>query len=70
MNDIAKDANAKPILDDLTNELLAVLDPVETDRLAKADQAKLMEASGGRAAVIERGDLGFSPPPGVPPDFN
>ena len=36
---------------------------------AKADQARLLEASGGKPAVIARGDLGFSVPPGVEPDF-
>lgn len=70
LNDLARDANAQPILEDLTNELSAILDPVAVDRQAKTDQAKLMEASGGREAVIERGDLGFSPPPGVAPEFN
>lgn len=70
LNDLAKDANAQPILEDLTAELSAILDPVAVDRQAKVDQAKLMEASGGREAVIERGDLGFSPPPGVAPEFN
>lgn len=70
LNDLARDANAQPILEDLTAELTAILDPVAVDKQAKADQAVLMEASGGREAVIERGDLGFSPPPGVAPEFN
>lgn len=70
LNDLAGDANAQPILEDLTAELAAILDPVAVDKQAKTDQAELMEASGGREAVIERGDLGFSPPPGVAPEFN
>lgn len=70
LNDIARDANAQPILEDLTAELNAILDPAAVDREAKEDQLRLMEASGGRQAVIDRGDLGFSPPPGVAPDFN
>ncbi|MEZ5908300.1 MAG: sulfatase-like hydrolase/transferase [Hyphomicrobiaceae bacterium] len=70
LNDIADKANAKPILEDLQKELLKICDPLAVDRKAKADQARLLEASGGKPAVIARGDLGFSPPPGVTPDFN
>ena len=44
--------------------LRSMLDPEETDRRAKARQAELMALNGGREAVIARGDLGFSPPPG------
>ena len=32
----------------------------------KRRQAELLEENGGREAVIKRGDLGFSPPPGYP----
>ena len=49
---------------------MKVCDPHETGVRAKADQARLLEKSGGKPAVIARGDLGFSPPPGVAPDFN
>ena len=45
--------------------LLALLDPAEVDRKVKARQAALVEANGGRAAVLARGDLPYSPPPGV-----
>jgi choline-sulfatase len=37
---------------------------------AKADQQRLLAEVGGKDFVIARGDLGFSPPPGVRPDFN
>lgn len=49
--------------------LRARLDPEEVDRLAKQSQAELMQRHGGREAVIARGDLGFSPAPGISPEF-
>lgn len=69
-NDISRDANAQPILEDLKAELFKVCDPVATDTQAKKAQGLLLEKSGGREAVIARGDLGFSVPPGVTPDFD
>jgi choline-sulfatase len=68
--DLAAQANARPILDDLMAELLKICDPVAGDREAKRRQSELLAASGGRAAVIARGDLGFSVPPGVKPQFD
>ncbi len=50
-------------------KLYALLDPVEVDRRAKARQAELLDANGGRAAVIQRGDFGFTPAPGTAADF-
>ena len=48
----------------------ALLDPEEVDARAKRRQAALLAANGGREAVIARGDLGFSVPPGVAPMFD
>ena len=50
-------------------KLRSVCDPEEVDRRAKARQAEQLARHGGREAVIERGDLGYSPPPGVAVDF-
>jgi choline-sulfatase len=50
-------------------KLFAMLDPIAVDRQAKARQAELLEANGGREAVIARGDLGFTPAPGVAATF-
>ena len=44
-------------------------DPEEVDARAKRRQAEQLERHGGREAVIARGDLGYSPPPGHPADF-
>lgn len=50
--------------------LAAMLDPRAVDAAAKARQRALLAANGGREAVIARGDLGFSVPPGVAPMFD
>ncbi len=50
-------------------KLFALLDPIAVDRQAKARQAELLAANGGREAVIARGDLGFTPAPGVAATF-
>jgi choline-sulfatase len=70
LNDLAGDANAKPVLEEMTAALKTICDPAEVSRRAKADQQALLEKVGGKEFVIERGDLGFSPPPGVAPQFN
>jgi len=70
LNDLAQDANAQPIVEELMGELQKLCDPAKTDMQAKSAQKKLMEQSGGRDAVIEWGDLGFSMPPGVTPQFD
>jgi choline-sulfatase len=70
LNDLAGDENAKPILEELMGDLFDICDPHAIDAAAKVAQNKLLKKSGGRAAVIERGDLGFSVPPGVTPEFD
>lgn len=69
IRDIASDPQYGPILEDCRQKLYAICDPVEVDRRAKARQCQLLEENGGRASVIARGDLGFSPAPGVQPVF-
>jgi choline-sulfatase len=49
--------------------LRRLLDPEAVDARAKRRQAEQLERHGGREAVIARGDLGFSPPPGIRPEF-
>jgi choline-sulfatase len=44
--------------------------PKEVDARARKRQAELLALNGGREAVVARGDLGYSPPPGVAVDFN
>ncbi len=71
--DEIEDLSAKPgmaaVLQDCRQKLFAMLDPVEVDQRAKTRQAELLAANGGRDAVIARGDLGFTPAPGVVATF-
>jgi choline-sulfatase len=49
--------------------LRKLLSPEAVDARAKKRQAEQLERFGGREAIIARGDLGFSPPPGVRAEF-
>jgi choline-sulfatase len=68
------DRGGDPALEGVRREararLEAMLDPAAVDAAAKARQRELLAANGGREAVIARGDLGFSVPPGVAPMFD
>jgi choline-sulfatase len=64
--DLAADPRHAQVLAECRGRLLAICDPAEVDARAKKRQAELLEQNGGAAAVIKRGDLGFSPPPGYP----
>lgn len=68
-NDLAGDTQYAAVLADCLARLQGVCDPVEVDARAKRRQAELLERFGGRAAIIERGDIGFTPAPGTAPDF-
>ena len=70
LDDRADDPAVQPIIEELKAALFAICDPHETDKRAKRDQVALMAKNGGREAVIARGDLGFSVPPGVEPSFD
>jgi choline-sulfatase len=70
LTDLARKSDAKPILDDLETELHRICDPEEVSRRARRDQQRLLAEVGGKDFVIKRGDLGFSPPPGIPGQFS
>lgn len=70
LEDLAADPAHASILAEGLRRLEAMLDPAEVDRRAHARQRELLLANGGRDAVIARGDLGFSVPPGVQPNFD
>ncbi|HEY5629603.1 MAG TPA: sulfatase-like hydrolase/transferase [Candidatus Limnocylindrales bacterium] len=69
IRDLAQDPASAGVLAECRRRLEALCDPAEVDRRAKARQAELLAANGGREAVIARGDLGFTPAPGVAADF-
>jgi choline-sulfatase len=66
LHDLAADPAHAAALEECRRRLYAICDPAEVDARAKKRQAELLAANGGREAVIKRGDLGFSPPPGYP----
>jgi choline-sulfatase len=67
--DLAGNVGFAEVLAESESKLRALLSPEAVDRRARERQAQQLERYGGRAAVIERGDLGFSPPPGIRPIF-
>ena len=69
LNDLAADPDHAPELEQCRLKLYALCDPAEVDARAKRRQAELLAAHGGRDAVIARGDLGFTPAPGVAVNF-
>ena len=69
LRDLAEKPEHARTLSTCRERLYALIDPEEVDRRAKSRQAKLLALNGGREAVIKRGDLGFSPPPGYPAVF-
>ena len=69
LNDLAGAPAHAKTLEECRTRLHAICDPAKVDARAKRRQAELLEAAGGREAVIKRGDLGFTPPPGYPVTF-
>jgi choline-sulfatase len=66
LRDLAGDPVYATALAECRERLYKICDPVEVDARAKRRQAELLEENGGREAVLKRGDLGFTPPPGYP----
>jgi choline-sulfatase len=69
VNDLGQDPAYEGVRQECERLLRMVCDPEAVDKRARVRQAELMALNGGREAVIKRGDLGFSPPPGVNPEF-
>jgi choline-sulfatase len=69
-NDLAADPQSAAILAACEAELRAMLSPEDIDARAKKRQAEQLQRFGGREAIIARGDLGFSPPPGFSAEFH
>jgi choline-sulfatase len=68
--DLADDPRCASLLMECEAKLRRLLSPEDVDARAKQRQAEQLERHGGRDAVIARGDLGFSPPPGVRAEFH
>jgi choline-sulfatase len=70
LHDLAQDPAHAGIAAAMEARLREMVDPAAVDRLVKARQATILEANGGRDAVLRRGDLPYSPPPGVRPAWS
>lgn len=70
VRDLAGEAAYAAVLAECEAKLRAMLSPEDVDARAKRRQAEQLERYGGREAVIARGDLGFSPPPGFAAEFH
>jgi len=68
--DLAADPRHAAVLMECEAKLRRQLSPEAVDARAKQRQAEQLARHGGREAVIARGDLGFSPPPGVRAEFH
>jgi choline-sulfatase len=66
LRDLAADPSFEETLAACEAKLREILDPEAVDRSAKADQQAMIERLGGKEAVLSRGAVRISPPPGVP----
>lgn len=69
LDDLAESPEHARVRADCEQKLRAICDPDAVDAKVRRRQAELLALNGGREAVIARGDLGFSPPPGIKADF-
>jgi len=69
LRDLARDTKYKDAIEQCHAELESICKPAVVDASARRRQAHVLALNGGRNAVIARGDFGFSPPPGIQPDF-
>ena len=65
VRDVIADPAYAPVVKRMEEALLARLNPAEVDARAKKRQAEVLAAAGGWDFAWKRGDLPFSPPPGV-----
>ena len=64
-NDLSADPGHAAALAECTKALRALLDPEAVDRMARADQAAMIERVGGKERIRQRGAIHHTPPPGV-----
>ena len=70
LRDVSADPAYAPVLRRMEEALLARLDPAAVDARVKRRQAVVLEEGGGWDFALKRGDLPFSPPPGVPANWS
>jgi choline-sulfatase len=68
--DLAERPESISVLAECEAALLRICDPDAVNAEAFADQRRRIAAHGGREAIIERGDYGYTPAPGETPTFS
>jgi hypothetical protein len=68
-DDLGTSGEHKNRIEEFEKCLRALIDPEETDAMARQDQREKVEAFGGKEAVLRRGSFDNSPVPGEPPAF-
>jgi choline-sulfatase len=69
LRDLAGDPSAAEVKSRLERALRDVLDPEAADERAKAEQRAKAAEFGGTAAILARGGIPYTPPPGTTPEF-
>ena len=64
IHDLADDPAYSDVLSGFEHALRAIVDPEEADRCAKADQRNRLEELGGMDAIVAKGGVTHTPPPG------
>ena len=67
--DLAERPDMAPVLADCDQALRRICDPEAVSAEAFADQRRRTAEHGGRAAILARGDYGYTPAPGEKPAF-
>ncbi|MEL6999057.1 MAG: sulfatase/phosphatase domain-containing protein, partial [Pseudomonadota bacterium] len=65
LTNLANSTEHASVLAALQSDLRAICDPEETDALAHADQAAMIQRYGGRDAALKLGAPAATPPPDV-----
>jgi choline-sulfatase len=69
LNDLGAHAAHAEVRARLEHALRCILDPETTDARAKAEQRAKAQEFGGTAAILARGGIPYTPPPGTMPEF-
>ena len=63
--DLACESAYKTVLAECEARLRSVVNPEAVDKLARADQRMHIENNGGKEAILKRGHVRYTPPPGA-----
>jgi choline-sulfatase len=67
--DLGRDPAFNQTVAECERLLRKVVDPEAVDRLARADQRAHIEKNGGKDAILKRGHIRYSPPPGAKAEY-